>query len=71
MKRIEVNSSLIAVIGYDSSNHTLEIEFKSGAIWWYFIVSQDTYDELMAAKSVGTYFLKEIKGKCSEEQVNN
>jgi hypothetical protein len=61
MDRVAVVSSVIEEIGYNPSSRTLEILFKSGAIYLYYFVPQDVHDALMAADSKGTYFNKQIK----------
>lgn len=58
MEREYVESSLIASVGYDSSVSILEVEFKNGgAIWQYFDVPENTYNELRNAGSIGKFFL--------------
>ena len=61
MKRIPVESSDLASVGYDSKNSVLEIEFKSGGIYQYSGVPQPVYDDLMNAASKGKYFHQYIK----------
>lgn len=64
-KKIEmlpVDSSNVSEAGYDKDNKTLAIKFSDGSIYHYTDVSRDTYDELMAAKSVGKYIHANIKG---------
>jgi hypothetical protein len=62
MDRVPVESSVIGEVGYSESSRTLEILFRSGAIYLYYFVPQDVHDALMAADSKGTYFNKQIKG---------
>ena len=53
---------MIASIGYDSSNGTLEVEFKKGgAIWQYYDVPEHVWHELQSASSLGQYFLANIR----------
>ncbi len=61
MKRISVESSNLASVGYDPAISTLEIEFHSGAIYQYFAVPQEIYDGLMNAASKGSYLDHNIK----------
>jgi len=63
MNRTPVSSSNVASIGYDDATSTLEIEFNNGSVYQYFDVSDKTYQELMAASSVGSYLATQIKGK--------
>ena len=65
--RTEVSSSLLKSIGYDKASKTLTIEFKPrkegevGKVYRYADVSQQTYDTFLAAPSLGSHFLKNIK----------
>jgi KTSC domain len=61
MERDPVVSSVISEIGYNASSRTLEILFKSGAIYLYYFVPQDVYDALMTADAKGVHFKKHIK----------
>ena len=64
MKMISVDSTLISEVGYDADLEKLSVVFKStGGKYIYSGVPQETYDALMAAGSVGGYFLKNVKGK--------
>jgi hypothetical protein len=62
MDRVLVESSVIAEVGYSLSSQTLEVLFRSGAIYLYYFVPQSVHDALLAADSKGTYFNKQIKG---------
>jgi len=69
MTRNYVDSSMITSVGHDSDNSILEVEFKNGgSIWQYHGVSENTYYEMLNG-SVGKYFLANIKGQYSEQQV--
>jgi len=63
MERIPVSSSNIASVGYDANSSTLEIEFNNGAVYQYFDVNENIYEELIAAESVGGYLASNIKGR--------
>lgn len=60
MNRQPVASSMLATVGYDPVESTLELEFTSGHIYQYGEVPEETYRELMAADSMGQYFLEYI-----------
>jgi KTSC domain len=62
MDRVPVESSVIGEVGYSVSSQTLEVLFRSGAIYLYYFVPQGVYDALLTADSKGTYFNKQIKG---------
>jgi hypothetical protein len=55
---------MIASIGYDPSNGTLEVEFtKGGAVWQYYDVPENVWHELQSAPSLGQYFLANIRDR--------
>lgn len=57
-----VQSSLLASIGY-SIDATLELEFRSGAIYRYFEVPQAVFEGLIAAESKGAYFNRNVRSR--------
>lgn len=61
MKRLSVESSNLASIGYDAENNILEIEFNHGGIYQYFNVPSEVYEELINSASHGKYFAANIK----------
>jgi hypothetical protein len=64
MKRISLDSSSIASIGYEPKPRELEIEFRqSGDVYLYFKVPEQEYEAFMVADSKGTYFNKAFKPK--------
>lgn len=62
MDRTAVTSSNIRSIGYDPATKTLEIEFPSG-VYSYPNVPLEAYEGLKNAKSIGSYFSAQIRGK--------
>jgi hypothetical protein len=56
-----VSSSNVAAVGYDADSRKLRVEFHNGSTYEYSDVSQETFDELVAADSVGSYFNREVK----------
>jgi len=61
MERYTVASSNISSIGYDADTETLGVEFLSGAIYQYYNVPQNIYDQLMQAGSKGRFLNTYIK----------
>ncbi|MGD0036483.1 MAG: KTSC domain-containing protein [Bacteroidota bacterium] len=62
MDRTPVDSTNITSIGYDEDSNTLEVEFHSGAIYQYFDVPLNVYQEMIQESSKGQYFVQHIKG---------
>jgi len=61
MNRTAVASSNIVSAGYDPENETLEIEFKSGAVYQYYNVNAHLYEQFQSAPSKGQFFHAYIK----------
>ena len=66
----EVTSTFIYSLGYGDGN--LVIKFRNdGAIYVYYDVPEEVYNELLSAESIGSYFNDNIKGiyqyECVEE----
>jgi len=61
----EVVSSQIKKIGYDEEKKELFVTFHKGSTYKYSNVPMDLYLSLMSADSIGSYFIKNIKGKTS------
>ena len=70
MQRQSVVSSEMSSVGYDHESGILEIEFKSGAVYQYFIVPKRIYDGLTDAESKGSFFAQNIKDKFAYSRVS-
>ena len=70
MEREYVESSMMVSVGYDPTNSTLEIEFKSdGAVWQYYDFPESNYNDFRNSGSLGKYFHANIKGQYTESRV--
>ena len=61
MQRIEVESTTLRSVGYESAERILELEFTSGAVYQYFAVPESVWQGLLKAESKGKYFNREIR----------
>lgn len=61
--RAAVESSNIQSIGYSELRQVLAVEFKSGDVFHYRGVSEDTYAALLESDSLGKFYYQNIKGK--------
>lgn len=61
MKMIEVESSNINSVGYNKKTQKLRVLFKNDRLYEYHPVSQETFDLLTSAESVGRFFNEHIK----------
>ena len=63
MFREKVKSESIESIGYNPTDLTLEIEFRTGGVYRYLNVPESVYFALMAASSKGRYFDHSIRDR--------
>ncbi|WP_156755793.1 KTSC domain-containing protein [Actinokineospora pegani] len=69
MHRKEVDSTVIASLGYDAMTNTLEVEFHNGRVYRYLKVPKALYWRFASAKSHGEFFGAEIKDRFDEHKV--
>ena len=61
---IEYNSNRpIAAVTYNAVEHVLDVEFMSGRIYRYWMISADVYEGLTQASSVGNYFNNVVRNR--------
>jgi hypothetical protein len=58
---VAVESSAIALVGYDPQRQILQVEFHDGAVWHYFEVPGQIFEDLLRADSKGSYFNRHIR----------
>ena len=63
MQRAFVNSTTLRSAGYDAHSAVLELQFRHGAVYQYFLVPQRVYRDLLGAPSQGGYFNQNIRGR--------
>ncbi|WP_345750690.1 KTSC domain-containing protein [Microbacterium rhizophilus] len=61
MKRVSVESSVIAEVGYDRVVSTMEILFTTGELYRYFAVPPSVHRGLVGADSPGEFFGRRIR----------
>ena len=63
MKKLPVESTSLAAVGYNGQTKTLEVEFQNARVYQYRGVAPVVFEELKAAESKGRYFNANIKGR--------
>jgi hypothetical protein len=63
IKRVSVESTALATVGYSKRLRALEIEFRNGAIYRYLDVGPDVYDALLQARSKARFYDQNIRHK--------
>ncbi|QHG18003.1 KTSC domain-containing protein [Nostoc sp. ATCC 53789] len=68
---LPVSSSMAIALGYDRDEQILQVEFQSGSVYQYLGVDEDTWEDLHASDSVGSFFNQEIKGRYDCDRLDN
>ena len=63
IKRMPVESTALATVGYSKRLRALEIEFRNGAIYRYLGVEPDVYEALLVAPSKTRFYDQNIRRK--------
>ena len=63
IKRLPVESTALATVGYSNRLRALEIEFRNGAIYRYLDVDPDIYEALLRARSKARFYDENIRRK--------
>lgn len=61
IKMQSVSSSNLAAVGYAEDTKRLQVQFKNGLNYEYSGVPKRTYEELLSADSIGSYFAQNIR----------
>ena len=64
-----IQSSNITHAGYDPESETARVVFKNGGAFDYSGVSQETFSDMVKAKSVGKFFHSNIRAKHNFKKV--
>lgn len=71
IKRVPVESSAVATVGYSRKLRALEIEFRNGSIYRYLEVPADVYEGLLNARSKARYYDENIRRKYRSQHVKS
>lgn len=69
--RIELPASgTLAAVTYDEMAATLDVEFRKGGAYRYFMVPKALVSRLVQADSPGHVYVTEIRGRFSEQRLD-
>ncbi|MUG93853.1 KTSC domain-containing protein [Scytonema sp. UIC 10036] len=71
IEMLPVSSSMADAVGYDPEEQVLQVEFHNGAVYQYYGVEADTWEELHEADSIGRFFNENIRGRYSSERIDD
>jgi len=63
IRRVPIQSTALAAVGYSKRLRALEIEFRNGAIYRYLEVAPEVYDALLSARSKARFYDDNIRHK--------
>lgn len=63
MRIVAVQSTTLVAMAYDVSQQILQLEFRDRAVYRYFGVPANLYQDLLDASSKGSYFNRFIRGR--------
>jgi hypothetical protein len=69
MRRVRVQSSSIASVGYDGAANVLELEYRNGKVYRYLNVPAAAHRLLLQAPSIGDFVNSVIKPRFDAERV--
>jgi len=64
-----VASVNIRAIGYDHDSQRLVVQFHSGRQYAYADVPPEVHEAFLEAKSMGIFFVREVRGKYDTEKL--
>lgn len=70
MNMHQVQSSQIHAVGYDVDKKTLRVSFNSGGIYDYADVPEHIHKDMLAAKSVGSFFHTHVRNVFKYTRLN-
>jgi hypothetical protein len=66
---IPLNSTALVAYKYDNSSNVLQVRFSNGREYNVEGVPPDTVQALVTAKSIGQYFVENIRGRYPESEI--
>lgn len=71
MQRVLVESTTLGSAGHDDQSAVLELQFRNGAVYQYFLVPRSVYGDLLSARSKGGYFNQNIRGRFPYQRIQD
>lgn len=62
-------SGTLAAVTYDEAAATLDVEFRKGGVYRYFLVPRSVVTRLVGADSPGHVYVTEIRGRYNERRI--
>jgi KTSC domain len=69
MNRRPIASSVIAELGYDRQTSIMELKFRTGRVYRFYMIPAAVFEALLESESAGRYFNKEIRDRYPNHEV--
>ena len=63
------DSSVIKMVGWDSEDNTLIVQFQSLTVWAYYNISEEFYNSFITSDSMGYFFNKNIRNTFDSHKI--
>lgn len=67
--RVRVDSASLASIGYSTDDGVLEVEFRTGDVYRFFLVPSTVWSAVLASDSKGAYFNGHVRDRYPSTKV--
>jgi hypothetical protein len=67
--RVVVDSSLIESAGYSREHAVLDVKFRRGTLYRFFVVPEAVFHDLLRAESKGAFFNRHVRGRFSFQRL--
>ena len=57
------------MVGHDSADNKLMVQFKNGEVYEYYGVDEKTYKDMLDSTSIGKYFNSMIRGRHTYKKI--
>jgi hypothetical protein len=71
MQPVDLESKSLATVRYDPAVRQLEVAFRTGKRYLYFLVPSHYYQRLLQAESKGAYFNRHIRNRFPYQQLSD
>ena len=71
MQRWSTDSTTLLSVAYSSHRTLLELQFRDGAVYWFFDVPVSCVQQLLASDSKGAYFNTNIRNSFRYQRVSS
>ena len=71
MAKVNVKSSTVASVDYDSKSKEMTVEFLNGSSYVYEKVPESVYSDFMKAESKGKFVAKSLRNKFTDRRVES